>query len=312
MNTKTIGVAGAGLMGLGITQAMAMGGHPVLVYDVSETALRSATETIQRNLVGASRLGVLQESDISDVASRIRTTSSLSEFAGDADLVVEAVPENLDLKRRFFTELEHIAGDDTIITSNTSSLLPDDIAGVLDRPERFLVTHFFNPPYLIPLVEVVPGQRTDPEVVGEAVSLIEKIGNTPVVLNKAVPGFLINRLQIALLREALSLVQNGVASVDDVDKAVRSSIGRRLSIAGVFEVCDLAGLDVVKAAAETVLGDLNCTQELSELIRGHVDRGELGAKTGRGFYQWDEESIQMKRSRIAAALAAIRSFHRQA
>jgi 3-hydroxybutyryl-CoA dehydrogenase len=297
-------------MGHAIAQEFAAAGHPVQLVDVSREALSGAMERIRQNLAMLIRFQLINDETASQALARLETSTDLAEAAARCEVVIEAVSENLETKRRVFRELDRAAPPNAILASNTSSLLPDAIASATGRADKVLVAHFFNPPYLVPLVEVVRGSATSDETVSAILNILRGAGKAPVVLAKAVPGFLINRLQIALLREALSLVEKGVVTIEDVDVAVRNSIGRRLSIAGVFEVCDVMGLDVVEAAAANVIDQLDGSTKVSPLIRRKVRRGELGIKSGRGLYDWTPESAARVQTRIARALAEIRRWDR--
>lgn len=308
MPVKTIGVIGGGLMGHAIAQELATAGHPVRLVDVSDEALSRAMDRIRQNLAMLTRFRLIGEEAAARTLAQLEPSTDLARTAAACDVLIEAVAEDLAIKRQVFRDLDRAAPAHAILASNTSSLLPDAIASATKRADRVLVAHFFNPPYLVPLVEVVRGSATSEDTVSTIMSLLREAGKAPVLVAKAVPGFLINRLQIALLREALSLVEKGVVTIEDVDIAVRNSIGRRLSVAGVFEVCDVAGLDVVEAAAENVIGELDGSTKISPLIRERVRRGELGIKSGKGLYSWTPESAARVQGRIAKALAEIRRW----
>lgn len=308
MPGQTIGVIGGGLMGHAIAQELATAGHSVQLVDVSGEALSRALERIRQNLAMLTRFQLITEESAAQALTRLETSTDLARAAARCNVVIEAVSEDLAIKRQVFRDLDRAAPAHAILASNTSSLLPDAIASATGRADRVLVAHFFNPPYLVPLVEVVRGSATSDSTVSAILALLRDAGKAPVVVAKAVPGFLINRLQIALLREALSLVERGVVSIEDVDIAVRNSIGRRLSVAGVFEVCDVTGLDVVEAAAANVIDQLDGSMKISPLISERVRRGELGIKSGKGLYSWTPESAARVQARIARALAEIRRW----
>ena len=232
----------------------------------------------------------------------------MEEAVSGADFAVESVFEDLDLKRRVFADLDRLCPGRAILASNTSGLMPDSFVPETGRRDRVLVTHYANPPHLIPLVEVVPASATSDAALQAACSLLERVGKRPIVVRRQVPGFVLNRLQFALLREALWLVENGVAAPRDVDYALSNSIGRRWSTAGIFEVFELAGWDLVASIAGNLLPHLAAGPEVPALLRDKVARGELGAKTGRGFYQWTPESAEELRRRIAAALVEIEKW----
>jgi 3-hydroxybutyryl-CoA dehydrogenase len=223
---------------------------------------------------------------------------------------VEAAFEDLSVKQEIFGELDRVCPPHTILASNTSSLLPNQIAAATKRPDRVLVAHYFNPPYLLPLVEIVRGDGTSQETTATLVGVMKKVGKQPVVIQKAVPGFISVRLQVALLREAAFIVQNGIASAQDVDIVIKNSFGRRLAIAGVFEVSDLAGWDIVTSVNANLLPELESSGELSPLLKQKVEKGELGAKTGKGFYDWTSESGEARRKRFIEGLIRLERYSR--
>lgn len=299
---RRIAVVGAGLMGHGIAQDFAARGYAVHLYARSQERLDQALQNIQSGLALLQRLGQLSPEQAASTLPRIRTGTVLDEVVADADLVIEAVSENLSLKQEFFRTLDGVCPPHTILASTTSTLLPSALAGATQRPDRVLVTHYFNPPALVPLVEVVRGPETSDEVVATVRDLLLQIGKRPAVIQKELIGFIGNRLQAALAREALSLVDRGVATPEDIDTVVKYSFGRRLGVAGIFEVGDLAGLDVYLAAAP-VFRDLESSVEVPTILRHKVEHGELGVKTGQGFYTWTPESAAALRERIGRSLA---------
>ena len=297
---RNVAVVGAGLMGHGIAQEFAVSGYRVSLNDMSEERLDHARERIRQNL---EMLGRSDEWD--GVASRITFTGDLRTAVEGADLVIEAITENLDIKRELFAELESICRADTILASNTSTFMPSQLAEATQNPGRVIVMHYFNPPHIVPLVEVVGGRDTSPETVETVRDLLISQGKKPVVLEKEVLGFIGNRLQAALLRECFALVENGVVRPEDIDTVVTTSFGRRLGVAGVFEVFDAAGADVWYAICEQVMPDLESSTEVPPAIARMAESGNFGLKTGRGVYQWPEESAIELRRRIARAVGEI-------
>ena len=207
--------------------------------------------------------------------------------------------------------MDKICPDRTVLASTTSTLMPSDLASATQRPDKVLVAHYVNPPYLVPLVEVVPGEATSEETVNAVRDLLTVIGKRPVVLRQELPGFVSVRLQWALLREAMSLVQRGVVSPQDVDLILRDSLGRRWSAAGVFETLELAGWDLISAVASRVVPDLESSTAVPRLLYEKVERGELGVKTGKGFYDWTPETTECLRRRITHALVGIEGWPRE-
>jgi 3-hydroxybutyryl-CoA dehydrogenase len=302
---KRILVVGAGLMGHGIGQEFALSGYNVLLNDLDDERLEHAVSNIKRNLHMMRELGIVAEEEIEPTLKRIQTSVSLKEMASEADVVIEAVYENLTLKKNIFRELDEFCPDHTILASNTSSYMPSELASVTNRPEKVLVTHYFNPPHLLPLVEIVRSPLTSDESVNKIYDLLVKVGKKPAVVQKEAPGFIGNRLQMALGREALSIIEKGIASAKDVDTVIKNGFGRRLSVAGMFEIFDIAGWDLAIPVYSYIVPDLEVSKEVPQVLKEKVDRGELGVKTGKGFYEYTPESAEELRRRIAMALVEI-------
>jgi 3-hydroxybutyryl-CoA dehydrogenase len=214
---------------------------------------------------------------------RIRTSTQLDEIASEADLVIEAVFENLEVKQGIFRKLDELCPQRTILASNTSAILPSKLAMVTQHPERVLVVHYWNPPYLVPLVEIVRHAGTSDETVATLHELLSKMGKSPAIVQKEAVGFIGNRLQAALLREAISLVEKGIASPQDVDIVIRNGPGRRWAAAGIFEIADIGNLMAVPSLGY-LLAELESSTEIPGLWKDKVARGELGVKTGKGFF----------------------------
>ena len=292
-------------MGHGIAQEFALAGYDVHLNDLTEEKLRQAADTVRDNLEMLVGMGLVSRSQADSAPSRLHTTTALSEAVREADVVIEAVFEDLVLKQRIFTELDRACPKRTILASNTSTFMPSKLASATRRPGKVLVTHYFNPPHLLPLVEVVPGKETSDETVTAITDLLTKVGKRPALVQKEVPGFIGNRLQAALIREALSLVEQGVATPQDVDTVVKNGFGRRLSCAGPFEIFDIAGWDLVEAVVSQLFPEIDSSPEVPRWLREKVERGELGVKTGKGFHEWTPESAEALRRRIAQALVDI-------
>ncbi len=304
-DVKQIAVVGAGLMGHGIAQEFALAGYAVHMHARTEASLGTARAHIERNLDYLVDLGRLSRAQADAAPSRLHATTRFEEAVENADVVIESVFEDLDLKRRIFQQLDEVCPRHTLLASNTSGLMPSSFASATRRPDKVLVAHYANPPHLIPLVEVVPSPETSQESLSTLCGVLEMAGKRPIVVRREVPGFVLNRLQCSLLREALWLVENGVASPRDVDYALSNSIGRRWAVAGIFEVFELPGWDLVKAVAENVFPDLTTSAEVSPVLTDKVESGDLGVRTGKGFYEWTPESADALRQRIAHALVEI-------
>ena len=298
MNINNIAVIGAGTMGHGIAQVFALAGFQITLTDNDEAILRNALPRIQANLQTCIAHKFVSEDAAAVVPSRITLTPDLADAASQADFIVEAVFENLAIKHEVLRQLEVHCPTHTIISSNSSSFRVADMASALNQPERLLVTHFWNPPHLIPLVEVVHGEQTSAETIETTSLLLKTAGKYPAQVRKDVPGFVGNRLQHALRREAIAIVAEGIATHEDVDIIARLSFGLRMPVIGPLETADLGGLDLTLAIQTYLLPELDRSTEPKQLIRDKIAKGELGAKAGKGFYDWSPdrlaESIQQR------------------
>jgi 3-hydroxybutyryl-CoA dehydrogenase len=277
---REVAVVGAGTMGAGIARIFAEGGASVRLMARHRASLDSARE----------RLG----------EAEVRLTTSLDEALADADLVVETIVEQAEPKRDVLVRAEALVSPEALLTTNTSSLPLAAFEGALLRPERFAGLHFLNPPELVEVVEIVGGERTAPETLDTLAGWMEGLGKAPVVVRRDVPGFVVNRLQYALLREAYSLVDSGVASFADVDRAVTYGLGARWAAIGPFETMDLAGLDVHAAVAANLWPELANTTEPSETIAQTLESG--GALRG----DTAPEVLKARRDRVLRGLKALR------
>ncbi|TDV27745.1 3-hydroxyacyl-CoA dehydrogenase [Paraburkholderia caballeronis] len=283
-------VAGTGLMGVGIATQCALYGYRTLVHDVDPARLASVAVKAGAVLDELIDAGRIDGDAKADALARIETHASLDALA-PARFVFEAVPEVLDVKHRLYAQLGDVLADDAIVASNTSGFEPDRLVAPLRGPERFLIAHFWNPPHVIPLVEVVPGSATAPDVTQHTVAMMSAIGMEPVVLAKAIPGFIGNRLQFAVLREALNIVRLGAATPEVVDRVMKASLGRRWSVVGPFEGADLGGLDTFVDVATHLLPELATDDRVIDLLREQVDAGRVGVRSGAGFHEWDDARI---------------------
>jgi 3-hydroxybutyryl-CoA dehydrogenase len=296
---RTAAVVGAGLMGRRLAGVLAAGGLDVTLCDTRAEVLDDAVAAALRTAKGLSDNG----------NGAVRAEAELGGAVGGADLVVEAVVEDLAVKQALFARLavENTTG---VLATNTS-VLP--VAAVTERvpdASRCLGTHWWNPPDLIPIVEVVPGPRTDPVVADRVEALLRALGKTPVRVRRDVPGFIGNRLQHALWREAIALVADGICDAETVDLVVRNTIGLRLGCLGPIENADYVGLDLTLAIHEAVLPSLNRDQRPNPLLRDLVSRGDLGAKTGRGLLDWPPGAVRETAERLAAHLSRQLADHR--
>ncbi|MBY6263670.1 3-hydroxyacyl-CoA dehydrogenase family protein [Azospirillum sp. 412522] len=292
MTNQRIAIIGGGLMGHGIAQAFAVAGHRVAIQEPDAGRRATIPGHVRRNLQALGE-------DLA-AADLIHPQESLADAVADADIVIEAVPEDLALKQRILAAVEAAAPPHALLASNTSVIPITRIMEPLADKTRAMGTHWWNPPYLIPLVEVVQTADTADAAVAAMIGLLTAIGKTPVHVRKDVPGFIGNRLQHAMWREAIALVQNGVCDAETVDAVVKASFGRRLAVLGPLENADLVGTDLTLAVHEHVLPDLDRSPAPLPLLRDLVASGRLGMKAGAGFRNWAEG----EREEISAALAA--------
>lgn len=304
MENRTIAVLGAGTMGHGIAELAALASYNVVLCDISEELLEKALHTIKTNLDASGRFDNIKENSCS-VLQRIKCVKSISEAAASACLIIECLPENLEFKQNIFKELDEICKPDVILATNTSGLSPTAIAQSLKHPERVVVAHFWNPPQLIPLVEIVPGEKTSDETVDKVIKWVKALGKQPVRMKKECLGFIGNRLQFALLREALYIVEQGYAEIEEVDKAIIYGYGRRLPVTGPFCSADMGGLDIFQNISSYLFADLSNASEPSKLMQNLVKEGNLGIKSGKGFYDWTPE---MKEKMVTLRKETLVSF----
>ena len=295
MVVERIAVIGAGLMGHGIAQLFAARGHHVSLYDVSEEALSRA----RKEMLGICELLGQDRS----VADRIACSIDLRETARDADVVIEAVPEKPELKRKIFRDLDSFCRPDALLASNTSVIPIRMIAEPVRDKGRVMGAHFWNPPYLVPLVEVVEATETQREASDRMMALLARVGQEPVRVKKDIPGFIGNRLQHALKREAIALVANGVCDAETVDRVIKLGFGARLGVIGTLEQSDMVGLNLTLDIHRNVMFDLDVTPEPHALLEKLVAEGHLGMKTGKGFYDWTDERAAVVRQRLRTFLA---------
>jgi 3-hydroxybutyryl-CoA dehydrogenase len=285
-------------MGAAIAQVFATAGLAVKIYDPVPEVLETVSSRVSSNL---KTLNIPNE----PVVAAISTVSSIADAASDADLVIEAGPENLAVKQEIFAELDRAAPASAVLASNTSAIPVKDIARVVSRPERVIGTHFWNPPYLVPLVEVVRSAASSPDAIDWTYDLLDRVGMKPVRVATDVPGFVGNRLQHAVKREAIALVADGICTAADVDIVTRYGFGLRLGTIGPLEQSDLIGLDLTLAIHETLMPALSRIAEPHPLLVEKVRDGEIGAKAGQGFYEWGPGEAEARREQVNRELAEL-------
>lgn len=284
MKMQKVFVVGSGLMGSGIAQVCAQAGIQVFLNDIDAEALKKALRNIRWSVGKFVEKGKVQET-VEAILARITTVTDYDNVP-ECDLIIEAVFENLELKQRIFKELDRVASADALIASNTSAISITEIASVTARPERVLGLHFFSPVPMMQAVEVVRGQVTAPETARRGRDFVIQIGKEPIMVDRDVAGFVINRINFPSTIEAMRLVERGIATVEDIDKGLRLAAGRKM---GIFETGDMVGLDVTYGAMMAMYretGDPRWYPPL--LLRRKVKAGHLGRKTGRGWYEYDE------------------------
>lgn len=285
MDIEKVFIVGSGLMGSGIAQVCAQSGLDVVLFDIDAEALKKALKNIEWSVGKFVEKGELKE-EKSIIMGRIKTASDFSE-TGTCGLIIEAVFENLDLKKEIFEKADALARPETLMASNTSSIPITEIAVATKRPERVLGLHFFSPVPMMKAVEVIRGQSTTDETMLQGKQFVIRIGKEPIMVNRDVAGFVINRLNFPSSMEAMRLVEQGITTVEDIDKGVKLALGRRM---GIFETSDMVGLDVTYGALMSMYRETGDPRWFPPMIlRRKVKSGELGRKTGKGWYEYDKD-----------------------
>ncbi len=289
MDIKNITVLGSGIMGHGIAQVSAMSGYNVVLRDIEKQFLDKAMEKIRWSLDKLVSKQKLSQQDSDKIFSRIKPVVDLSESLKDCDLLIEAVPEIMELKKKVYAEVDKIAGEKTVFASNTSTLPITEVANTTSRPEQFIGIHFFNPPQLMKLVEVIPGQKTSKELVETTMKFVRSVSKEPVLCKKDVAGFIVNRIFIPLVHEAAWAIERDCTSMTEIDSAVKFRLGFPM---GIFELADFTGLDVIHKATDVMYSRdkkvINPHPKIKELFEQKM----LGQKTGSGFYEYSGDKYE--------------------
>lgn len=299
-SVETVGIIGNGLMGQGISQVFARSQKNVRLIGRNPDSLSSAVQTIEKNFQAFVDRGLTEQVEVDEALRRISTTTDF-EAAAEADVVIEAVPAVRELQLEVFGKLDKVCAPDIVLASTSGQpigLMVDNMA----HPERAVAAHFIYPAQLMPLVEVCGGARTSSEVVDWTSELLTSVGQTPAVMDKEVDGFIVNRLQFAIIREAWSMWANGIASAKAIDDAMRLTLGRRYSVTGPIESAELGGLDIIHMFAEFLFPDLNTDKTPPEVVTALVKGGHFGLKTGKGIYDWSQRDGQELLARRADQL----------
>jgi len=280
-----VAVIGAGTMGPGIAQVFAQAGCPVQIIDIDKVALKQARERIESSVNAFKEAGIYGTRKAAATLSNISVTANLAAGLKAADFIVEAIGENLDLKRALFKQIEKLAPPTAIIASNTSTFSIDDLAKGSKRPGRYMLTHFVNPPHVIPLIEVARGVQTSDKTYDFTLALLKQAGKRPLILKKMIPGHLINNFNFAILSTALGFMGQGIASIEDIDRALTEALGPRYSIMGPFKTMDLLGLNIIWQSVTSFDPNAHSDPRIKEL-RKLYQAGKLGMRTGAGFYDY--------------------------
>lgn len=309
---KTALVLGAGTMGHGFAQIFAMNGVKVLLVDQAGEFLGKARGWIADNLNYMFELGEIEQGRVESTLSQIQFTTDLEEAAHRSDYVLEAVSENLDLKKRVFQQLDAYAPPPVVLATNTSSFDINELSAVARHPERVIGTHWFHPPQITPCVEIIPSSATSQETIEIATHLMRRIGKVPTRC-KSAPGFVANRIQLAMAAEAFSIVDEGLATPEEVDRIVKTSFGFRLGAYGPCEICDQAGADTYHAIYEYLYGKLKREQfKPPRVLQKLIEQGRYGLKTQAGFYDYKEGAANaMKRDRDRKLYRRLRLFREE-
>src|SRR4051812_43074403 len=289
---RNIAVLGAGIMGHGAAQLFAQAGYNVRIQARRETSLEKAKELMTNSLEIMVEKEILTQSKMDQTLANLTFTTDLHEAIQDVDFILESIPEVLETKLDTYDIIESVVSEKTIIASNTSTFPLAELTQRAKHPERFVITHYFNPPQIVPIVEIAQFEKTDENVVNTAYELMKEIGKTPVVLKKEITGFIVNRVQIAFLRECFNLIEQGICTAEDIDIAVRGSMGFKWAFCGPMESQDLAGLQTTAAMVHNIEQDLSNTRELPSFLKEMVENEQLGIRSNKGFYEYDDNGAK--------------------
>ncbi len=303
---QKVAVIGAGTMGPGMAATFARSGFETTLYDVKPEQLDKARGGVDFVYATLTNGGFMTGEDADAGRARITYTTDLGEALAGVGFVVETVPERKDIKKEVFAQIEALVGDDTIIASNTSGIPITDIAAATRIPSRIIGMHWSNPPHLIPVIEVIKGEATSDETAAATVAIVKEIGMVPAVVDRDIAGFVENRILYAIMREALHLLDEGVASAEAIDTITKWGIGYKLAVIGPLELLDVAGLDIYTSVASYLNKDLNASPGISKTVTDKVAEGKLGMKTQGGLFEYTPEKIQELQQARGRKLVATR------
>lgn len=303
---KNVAVLGAGKMGLGIAQLFATKGHAVkVIYVYDDKTRQDAAAVVRTNLQVLADNDVIDAAGIPEILGRIQFVDTMEEAADFADIVFECIVEKLDIKQEWFAKMDSVFPVTTILATNTSAIGITEIAEKSVHKERIIGTHYWNPAYLVPLVEVIRTKYVSDEVVKATYDLLAEAGKRPVIVKKDVPGFLANRMQHALFREALSIIEQDIADPQDVDDAIKYGFGMRLGICAPVEVMDMGGLDLTYNIHEYLFPHLENSTTPSKLLTENIAEGNLGFKSGKGLMEWSPEEVEKANKELTEGLIKV-------
>jgi len=297
---KTVLIAGSGVMGASFAQIFARKGFDVVLYDIAEEALDKAKNLIRVNQESEISEGAITAEESAALTARISMTTSKDCFK-DADYVLEAIAEKMAIKHSFWKEVSEAVAEDVVLASNTSGLSITEISQAVKNPERFAGMHWVNPPHLIPLVEVIAGEDSAEETLDIITAVSEKLGQKPVRVMKDPPGFILNRLQYAVVREACHCVQEGYATVEDVDNVMKYGLGMRYAAIGPFETMDFGGIDIFNHVGSYLFDELSTAGGVPPILKEAFEEGKYGVKNGKGFYDYSGDKAEKALAKRDAA-----------
>ncbi len=307
---RQVAVLGAGTMGSGIAFSFARNGLSVSLYDIDDSAVSKAQTDIRNMAETLESESEISEEEVNQISSRIKYYTSLPETVRECDFVTEAVVEDIEIKQKVFKKIAKQAPDEAILATNTSGLSITEIADSVENPSRVVGTHWFNPPHIVPLVEVIHGDQTHESIATTVHTFLDKINKTPVMVKEDIPGFIGNRIQMAMMYEAFSLLEQGVADPAEIDRAVKAGFGFRLPSMGIFEKADQSGLDVHHDVESYLMSDLDRGTDPNPVVSRLVENGDYGLKSGQGVYDWENTTSQEVREERDKELLAIRNVYK--
>lgn len=306
---KKIGIAGSGIMGSGIAQLFARKGYTVIVTDIKEEFLENSKKLIATFNSSLIEEGLMEGFEVENTIKNIRYYTDKKVFS-DCDVIIEAIIERMDIKQEFWQEVEEITRGDAIFATNTSGLSINEISKNINNKERFIGMHFWNPPHIIPLVELIKGDQTNDNTVNLSQDLLKRIDKESVIVKKDAAGFIGNRIQFAVLREALNIVEQDIATIEDVDRAMKYGPGFRYPIIGPLETADLGGLDTFYYISSYLFENLSDAKEPQEILRDLMENGNLGIKSKKGFYDYsDGKDMEAIKQRDKMLLKMLKHFN---